>query len=31
MRLTFAVATGLLLLALAIAFMGKALSNRTPK
>ena len=31
MRLTFAVATGLLLLALAIALTGKALSNRTPK
>lgn len=31
MRLTFAVAAGLILLALAIAFASQALSNRTPK
>ena len=31
MRLTFAVAAGLILLALAIAFAGQALSNRTPQ
>ncbi len=31
MRLTFAVAAGLILLALAIAFAGQAISNRTPQ
>ena len=31
MRLTFAVATGLILLALAIAFRGQVLSKRTPR